>query len=42
MYAYHTQCDENELLAKVEKIDPLPVETEAPNNPFSVLEQLKK
>jgi uncharacterized protein len=42
MYAYHAQCDENELVEKVEKIDPVPVETEAPNNPFSVLEQLKK
>ena len=40
MYAYHTQCDENELVA--EEVVPVPVETEAPNNPFSVLEQLKK
>ena len=42
MYAYHTQCDENELVAKAEEVVPVPVETEAPNNPFSVLEQLKK
>lgn len=42
MYAYHTQCDDNELVAKAEEVKPVPVETEAPNNPFSVLEQLKK
>jgi len=42
MYAYHAQCDENELVAKAEVVKPVPVETEAPNNPFSVLEQLKK
>ena len=40
MYAYHTQCDENNLVQKEEK--PVLVETEAPINPFSVLEQLKK
>jgi uncharacterized protein len=42
MYAYHTECDENELVTKAEEVVPVPVETEAPNNPFSVLEQLKK
>ncbi len=39
MFAYHDHCDDNTLKAKEE---PLPVETEAPSNPFSVLEQLKK
>ena len=42
MYAYHAECDDNELVAKAEEMKPVPVETEAPNNPFSVLEQLKK
>jgi uncharacterized protein len=42
MYAYHASCDENELVAKVEEIESVPVETEALNNAFSVLEQLKK
>ncbi|MAA71146.1 MAG: hypothetical protein CL679_05385 [Bermanella sp.] len=42
MYAYHAECDDNELVAKAEEMKPEPVETEAPNNPFSVLEQLKK
>jgi len=39
MFAYHHECDDNELKAKEELA---PVETEAPSNPFSVLEQLKK
>jgi uncharacterized protein len=39
MFAYHQSCDDNELKAKEELV---PVETEAPSNPFSVLEQLKK
>ena len=39
MFAYHHNCDDNELQAKEE---PILVETEAPNTPFSVLEQLKK
>ena len=39
MYAYHDRCGEHELVDTQEE---LPVETEAPNNPFSVLEQLKK
>ena len=39
MFAYHHECDDNSLKAEKE---PLPVETEAPSNPFSVLEQLKK
>ena len=39
MFAYHDECDDNKLKANEE---PLPVETEAPSNPFSVLEQLKK
>jgi len=39
MFAYHQHCDDNKLKAKDElKL----VETEAPNTPFSVLEQLKK
>ena len=41
MYAYHTQCEDNNLVQTVEE-EPVPVETEAPKNPFSVLEQLKK
>ncbi len=39
MFAYHQSCDDNDLTAKEELV---PVETEAPSNPFSVLEQLKK
>jgi len=41
MYAYHTACEDNDLVVE-EAEESLPVETEAPNNPFSVLEQLKK
>lgn len=41
MYAYHTQCEENDLV-QAEEAEPEPVETEARENPFSVLEQLKK
>ncbi len=39
MFAYHHECDDNELKAKEELA---PIETEAQSNPFSVLEQLKK
>ena len=43
MYAYHTECDDNELVQeKVEEQPVEPVEKEALDNPFSVLEQLKK
>lgn len=40
MFAYHHACEDNNLVMAAE--EPVPVETEAPNNPFSVLEQLKK
>jgi len=39
MFAYHHACDDNAMKANEESV---PVETEAPSNPFSVLEQLKK
>ncbi len=40
MFAYHNECGEHELEQAEEEI--VPEETEAPDNPFSVLEQLKK
>lgn len=39
MFAYHDECGEHELQHEEEIV---PEETEAPDNPFSVLEQLKK
>jgi len=40
MYAYHEHCGDHDLVQIEEETTP--VETEAPNNRFSVLEQLKK
>lgn len=41
MFAYHEHCGEHDLVQEqVQEI--VPEETEAPDNPFSVLEQLKK
>lgn len=41
MYAYHEDCGEHTRVLKAQEAEP--EETEAPkNNPFSVLEQLKK
>ncbi|GAA6133526.1 23S rRNA accumulation protein YceD [Oceaniserpentilla sp. 4NH20-0058] len=41
MYAYHKECGDHELVDTPKEVEK-PVETQAPNNPFSVLEQLKK